>query len=124
MVSGTFGLFLWERMHNESIEHARTVAVNTIVMFEIFYLFNSRQIENSIFNMQSFFANRFVFLAVIILLLFQIAFTYLGAMQTLFQTVAIELRHWLWIVLISFSVLPLVEIEKFCIRTFKPNKLN
>ena len=124
MVSGTFGLFLWERMHNESIEHARTVAVNTIVMFEIFYLFNSRQIENSIFNMQSFFANRFVFLAVIILLLFQIAFTYLGAMQTLFQTVAIESRHWIWIVLISFSVLPLVEIEKFCIRTFKPNKLN
>jgi calcium-translocating P-type ATPase len=124
MVSGTFGLFLWERMHNESIEHARTIAVNTLVMFEIFYLFNSRQIEDSIFNMRSFFANRFVFLAIIILLLFQIAFTYLGAMQTLFQTVAIEWQHWLWIILIAFSVLPLVEIEKFFIRTFKPNKLN
>ena len=101
-----------------------SIAVNTLFLFEIFYLFNSRQIEDSIFNMRSFFANRFVFLAIIILLLFQIAFTYLGAMQTLFQTVAIEWQHWLWIILIAFSVLPLVEIEKLFIRTFKPNKLN
>ena len=41
--------------------------------------------------------------------------------QSLFSTVAIESRHWLWIVLIAFSVLPLVEIEKLFIRIFKPH---
>ena len=50
LMSGTFGLFLWEMEQDVSIEHARTVAVNTLVMFEIFYLFNSRYITASVFN--------------------------------------------------------------------------
>jgi len=49
---GTVGLFLWEMEQGASIEHARTVAVNTLVMFEIFYLFNSRYITASVFNWQ------------------------------------------------------------------------
>ena len=44
LMSGTFGLFLWEMDQGASIEHSRTVAVNTLIMFEIFYLFNSRYI--------------------------------------------------------------------------------
>ncbi|MEA1888948.1 MAG: cation-transporting P-type ATPase, partial [Pseudomonadota bacterium] len=44
LMTGTFGLFLREMEQGVSIEHARTVAVNTLVMFEIFYLFNSRYI--------------------------------------------------------------------------------
>jgi magnesium-transporting ATPase (P-type) len=42
LVAGTFGMFLWQRYHGASIEAARTVAVNTLVMFEVFYLFNAR----------------------------------------------------------------------------------
>ena len=38
MVGGTFGLFIWERMHGADIETARTVAVNALVVAEIFYL--------------------------------------------------------------------------------------
>ncbi|MFO7603198.1 MAG: cation-transporting P-type ATPase, partial [Gammaproteobacteria bacterium] len=42
LVSGTYGLFVWYREAGASLELARTVAVNTLVMFEIFYLFNAR----------------------------------------------------------------------------------
>ena len=42
MVFGTFGLFLWERLHGTEIETARTVAVNALVIAEVFYLFNTR----------------------------------------------------------------------------------
>ncbi len=42
MVIGTFGLFLWERLQGTDIETARTVAVNTLVIAEVFYLFNTR----------------------------------------------------------------------------------
>ena len=45
MVTGTFSLFLWERIHEVSIESARTVAVNTLVMFEVLYLINSRYLK-------------------------------------------------------------------------------
>jgi len=119
IVTGTFGLFLWERMHGETIEHARTVAVNTLVMFEIFYLFNSRKIEAPIINFEGFAGNRYALFAVVLLLLFQLAFTYLPVMQTLFHTVSISLDHWLWITLVAFSVLPLVEIEKWVIRKIR-----
>ncbi|OQK18712.1 carbonate dehydratase [Methyloprofundus sedimenti] len=116
IVTGTFGLFLWERLHGETIEHARTVAVNTLVMFEIFYLFNSRNIEGGIFNFEGIFGNRYALLAIVLLLIFQFAFTYLQVMQRLFGTVPINLGHWLLITLIAFSVLPLVELEKWVIR--------
>ncbi|HBE92931.1 MAG TPA: carbonate dehydratase, partial [Gammaproteobacteria bacterium] len=60
LMGGTFGLYLWEMERGVSIEHARTVAVNTLVMFEIFYLFNSRYITASIFNRAGLTGNRYV----------------------------------------------------------------
>ena len=122
IVIGTFGLFLWERMNGETIEHARTVAVNTLVMFEIFYLFNARKIEASILNIQGLTGNRYALFAVILLFLFQLCFTYFEQMNILFGTVPITLDHWLLIILVAFSVLPLVEIEKAVIRSIKPSK--
>ena len=116
MVSGTFGLFLWEREHGASIELARTVAVNTLVMFEIFYLFNSRYIKASVFNLNGLLGNRYVLIAVGVLIVFQGCFTYLPPMQTLFGTTGIDVMMWVRIVLVASSVLFLVELEKAVIR--------
>jgi magnesium-transporting ATPase (P-type) len=116
LMSGTFGLFLWEMEKGVSIEHARTVAVNTLVMFEIFYLFNSRYITASVFNWQGLTGNRYVLFAIGILIMFQLGFTYLAPMQSLFGTTAIGLNTWLPILLVASSVLFLVELEKFFVR--------
>ena len=99
-----------------SIEHARTVAVNTLVMFEIFYLFNARYIIASIFNWEGFTGNRYVLVAIGILVAFQLAFTYLAPMQLLFGTAAIDLIMWLRIAVVASSVLLLVELEKYFVR--------
>ncbi|VAW71448.1 Cation-transporting ATPase, E1-E2 family, partial [hydrothermal vent metagenome] len=112
MVTGTFGLFLWEREQGADIELARTVAVNTLVMFEIFYLFNSRYITASVLNLKGFLGNRYVLVAVGVLIVFQLCFTYLGPVQTLFGTTSIDVTMWLRIVLVASSVLFLVELEK------------
>ncbi len=116
LMGGTMGLFLWEMAKHASIEHARTVAVNTLVMFEIFYLFNSRYINDSVLNWEGFTGNRFVLIAIGILIIFQLAFTYLPPIQSLFGTTAIDLGMWLRILLVSSSVLFLVEIEKYLVR--------
>lgn len=121
LVTGTFGLFLWERSLDTSIEEARTVAVNTLVGFEMFYVFNSRYLHNSVLNWHGLFGNRWVWLAVILLSLFQLAFTYWPPMQKLFGTVAIDLHTWAMIVAVSSSVFILVEVEKCFIRLFKLN---
>ncbi|HEB82088.1 MAG TPA: cation-transporting P-type ATPase [Gammaproteobacteria bacterium] len=116
LMAGTFGLFLWEMDRGMSIEHARTVAVNTLVVFEIFYLFNSRYIKDSIFNMAGLTGNRYVLIAAAILLLFQMGFTYFEPMQILFGTAALDMDIWLRIVLVSSTVLFLVELEKYFVR--------
>ena len=122
LMAGTMGLFLWEMEQGANIEHARTVAVNTLVMFEIFYLFNSRYISASVFNWEGFIGNRYVLIAVAILIVFQLGFTYLAPMQTLFGTAAIGLNTWIIIVLVASSVLFLVELEKLIVRYIQMTK--
>ncbi|VAW91905.1 Cation-transporting ATPase, E1-E2 family [hydrothermal vent metagenome] len=116
LMGGTFGLFLWEMEQGASIEHARTVAVNTLVVFEIFYLFNSRYITASIFSWSGFFGNRYVLIAIGMLIILQLGFTYFAPMQSLFGTTAIGFTIWLRIFLISSTVLFLVELEKYFVR--------
>jgi magnesium-transporting ATPase (P-type) len=116
LMSGTFGLFIWDMERGASIEHARTVAVNTLVVFEIFYLFNSRYIKACILNWQGLTGNRYVLIAIVILIIFQLGFTYLEPMQSLFGSEAIDFTMWLRIILVSSSVLFLVELEKYFVR--------
>lgn len=116
LMLGTFGLFIWQQDQGVDIEYARTVAVNTLVMFEIFYLFNSRYISAPVLNKKGMLGNRYALMAIVILILFQLLFTYASPMQSLFGTAAITGQTWLLIIGISSSVLFLVEIEKWAIR--------
>lgn len=116
LVVGTFGLFIWEREHGMSIEFSRTVAVNTLVMFEIFYLFNSRYITASVMNKEGIFGNRYVLIAAGLLIVFQLIFTYTGVMQKMFGTAALDLGTWGIIIAVASSVFFLVEIEKAIVR--------
>jgi magnesium-transporting ATPase (P-type) len=124
LMSGTFGLYIWEIQRGMSIEYARTVAVNTLVMFEIFYLFNSRYLKDSILNWAGFTGNRYVLIAIGILIVLQLGFTYLTPMQVLFGTTDIDFMIWLRILLVSSSVLFLVEIEKYFLRRSESNKMS
>jgi magnesium-transporting ATPase (P-type) len=122
LVTGTFGLFLWEREQGASIELARTVAVNTLVMFEIFYLFNSRYIKANVLNLNGLLGNRYALIAIGVLIVFQVCFTYLGPMQALFGTTGIDVTTWARIVLVASSVLFLVELEKAVMRRADRNR--
>lgn len=119
LMFGTYGLFIWERSQNVDLEYARTVAVNTLVMFEIFYLFNSRYISGPVLNKAGLLGNKYALMAIGLLVLFQLAFTYLSPMQALFDTVALDAFTWFIIILVSSSVLFLVEFEKYVVRKFK-----
>ncbi len=122
LMGGTFGLFLWTIEQGASIEYARTVAVNTLVLFEIFYLFNARYITAPVLNFSGLTGNPYVLIAIVILLLFQLGFTYLSPLQTLFGTTAIDFAVWVRIVLVASSVLFLVELEKYIIRYMERNR--
>ena len=116
LLIGTFGIFLWETEQGASIERARTMAVNVLIYFEIFYLFNSRYITAPVLNVHGLLGNKFVLIAVAVLVVFQLGFTYLQPLQTLFGTTSIGPMDWLRIVAVASSVLFLVEIEKALFR--------
>ncbi len=116
LMLGTFGLFQWDIRQGESVEHARTVAVNTLVAFEIFYLFSSRYITAPVLNREGMLGNRYVLVAVAVLVVFQMIFTYAGPVQHLFGTEALAPEIWLRILLVGSTVLWLVELEKFLMR--------
>lgn len=121
LLLGTYGLFSWHQLQGVSLDYARTVAVNTLVMFEIFYLFNSRYISEQVLNKRGLLGNRYVLLASGSLVLFQLAFTYLPVMQQLFETTALSVHTWLLIMMVSSSVFFLVELEKYLVRRLKPS---
>jgi Ca2+-transporting ATPase len=108
----TYGLFEWALKDGASLEEARTIAVNTIVMIEIFYLFNCRSLTKSIFRME-FFSNKLIFLGVGAMILLQIVFTYIPVMNEIFQSKPIELDSWLKIIGVSLVTFLIIEIKKF-----------
>jgi calcium-translocating P-type ATPase len=116
LTAGTFGLFVWSKTQGMSIAEARTIAVNTLVMFEIFYLFNARYISAPVLNWFGLVGNHYVLFAIAILLVFQMGFTYQTHLQMLFGTASIDPIIWLVIIGVASSVLFLVEIEKYASR--------
>ncbi len=119
MLAGTFGLFLWEINHGAEVAAARTVAVNALVMFEIFYAVSTRYLGANTFTWQGLFGSRQLLLAAGLVIALQIAFTYAGFMQVLFDTRPLPLAAWIRLVAISSSVYVLVELEKWAIRRWR-----
>ncbi|WP_372598111.1 cation-transporting P-type ATPase [Amphritea sp.] len=112
MVSGAFGLFLWERSNGTDIDTARTIAVNTLVVLEVFYLLNSRFLTRSVLNRDGILGNHYALYAIALVMLFQLLFTYLPIMQLFFHTTPINAMAWGKILLIGLLFFLAVELEK------------
>ena len=117
LVGGTFGHYLWvESRPGASIAFARTVAINTLVIGQMFYLFNSRYIIAPSWNWRGLFGSRPVLLACAALLVLQALFTYAPPLQTLFHTVPLAPADWTRIFIFGLLVFLAVEIEKSILR--------
>jgi magnesium-transporting ATPase (P-type) len=114
----TIAVFLIEMRLGMPVELARTMAVNTLVCAQAFYLFNSRFLRESSLSFARLFTNRAVWLAVGVLAVLQLVFVYAPFMQRLFGSTALEPRHWLVPLGIGLAVFLIVEAEKAIFRRF------
>jgi P-type Ca2+ transporter type 2C len=94
---------------------ARTIAVNTLVGGQLFYLFNCRKIRVASLG-KGFFNNKYVFIAAGALILLQMAFVYAPFMNLFFDTAPIGAFYWLFPLGAGLSVFFIVELEKFIIH--------
>ncbi len=114
----TIAVFLVERRWEMPLELARTMAVNTLVCGQAFYLFNSRFLRASSLRPKLLFSNRVAWFAVAVLALLQLGFVYAPFMHVWFGSAALELRHWLVPLGVGLAVFLIVETEKALIRRF------
>jgi cation-transporting P-type ATPase F len=116
LLAGSFGLFEWELSRGESVAAARTVAVNVFVFGELFYLFNCRSLTYSMFTL-GVFSNQWLFVGVVTMVVFQLLFTYLPAMQRVFGTAALGGTEWMLIIAVGVVIYSVVDIEKRLVRS-------
>lgn len=116
MMVGALGLFLWELQAGTGIETARTMAVNAVVVAEMFYLLNSRFILAPVLSRQGLTGNRVVLLALLACIPLQIAFTHAPLMQAIFDSTALTALEWAKVVAAGLLVFCVAELEKAVIR--------
>lgn len=115
LLVGSFGMFDWALHQGNSLETARTCAVNVFVFGEIFYLFNCRSLRHSMFQI-GLFSNRWVLGGIGLTLLLQMLFTYLPAMNVAFGSRPIGFLEWGLIISVSFVIYIVIEVEKWIRR--------
>ena len=98
----------------DDVHHARTMAFTTLMMFQIFNVFNSRSNIESAFH--GLFSNRWLWAAVALSVGLHVLVIYVPFLQTAFDTTALSLNDWLVCVLVASSVLWLGELVKFIRR--------
>ena len=116
LLFGVFGIFRWLRGQGTDVETARTAAVNTLVLFEVFYLFNVRKLRASPFSDLFSREARIAWAAAGTVIFFQLLFTYAPFMQWLFSTRPVELSVWAASVGVAATIFLLVEVEKALLR--------
>ena len=114
----TLGVFSLLRNNGLDDDYARTIAVNTLVAGQLFYLFNCRKIQHPALG-KGFFNNRYAFWAAGALIILQMGFVYLPFMNTFFNSKAIAAAYWLYPVAAGALVFLLVELEKYILLKFK-----
>ncbi|ADH84800.1 cation-transporting P-type ATPase [Desulfurivibrio alkaliphilus] len=119
--AGTFWHFVWmEEVAGASLELARTVAINTLVAGQAFYLLNLRLIHQPVLIGLEVFRSRAMWTAIGILIILQLTFTFAPFMNALFGTTAIPAEHWWRILLFGLLVFIIVEAEKIMIKRLLP----
>ncbi|MEN5081541.1 HAD-IC family P-type ATPase [Bosea sp. TWI1241] len=113
---GGFGIFAYARAKGLSDETARTMVVNTLVVMEIFYLFNVRFLHGRSLSWRGALGTPSVLLAIAAVVTAQLGFTYAPWMQDLFGTRPVALADGVVIVLIGVAMFGLLEGEKLVLR--------
>lgn len=112
-VAGIFGIFAWTRIHGASLEEARTYAVNTLVVMEVFYLFSVRYLRAPSLTLKGILGTRAVLIAVAAVVSLQLVFTYAPFMATFFDTRPVDFIHGAEIIAVGVALFVVLEIEKW-----------
>lgn len=94
-----------------ALRKAQTMAVTTVVMFQVFYLFQCRSLRTSVLRVDPF-SNLTIYSGVLVTVAMQIAFVHSSLMNRAFNSAPLELDEWLLSIAVATAVLPIVSLHK------------
>jgi calcium-translocating P-type ATPase len=115
----TLSAFFWMKSQGASDPLARTVAVNALVIGQIFYLLNSRFKIDSSLSPFAHLGNRYLPMGIGAVIVLQLLYTYAPPLQSVFETEALPLGVWPWLLLGGLIFFLVVEAEKAIIRAMR-----
>ncbi|MBB5174295.1 HAD-IC family P-type ATPase [Texcoconibacillus texcoconensis] len=117
---GTFIMFM--NLVNQGYDQAtiNSVVLHTIVLLQLFHLFNCRNEIGFAFN-KNFFENKVAFIVSGVLILLQAFILYVPFMNVAFETVPLGINDWIFPLILGVIVFILIEVEKYITRTFVKN---
>ena len=119
MGAGMLVMFRWELDTTDSLVAAQTVALTTMVVFQVFQAGNSRSETESVFR-RSPWSNKLLFVATIAALGLHVAALYLPPTQYVLRVEPIGLGAWVRIVVVATSILVAMELHKALRRSTGP----
>jgi Ca2+-transporting ATPase len=123
MTAGAVGLFLWRYelemaarvttglTQAQIVSEAQTMAVTTVIMFQVFYMLSCRSLKDSVFRI-GLFSNKTVFIGIGAVLALQALFIYAPPMQAIFSTFPLTAQSLLFSALAGAIILPVISVEK------------
>jgi Ca2+-transporting ATPase len=115
MAAGTLLLFWWELQESGQIGRAQTVALTTMVLFQVFHVGNCRSERRSVFALSPW-SNPFLFAATAAALLVHVAALYLPPTQFLLRVEPLDAGAWIRMALVASTILIAIEAHKLVRR--------
>jgi magnesium-transporting ATPase (P-type) len=109
---GVYGIYTYAIDRGYSTELARTLAVNTLVVLEIFHLFFIRNIYDTSLTWQAVRGTKVVWTMIIVITAAQLAITYLPPLQAIFATEAVPFLDGLLVIGTGVVLFAIIETEK------------
>lgn len=109
---GVFGIYDYAVSRGNSEAFARTLAMNTLVILEIFHLLFIRNFKETALSWDAVKGTPIVWAAIAIVLCGQLLITYLPWLQTIFGTQALPFSALLLMIGIGVALFIILEIEK------------
>lgn len=116
---GVYGIYSYAIDRGYSLEMARTLSLNTLVVMEIFHLFFIRNIYGTSLTWKAVRGTKVVWMVVIIITAAQLAMTYLPSLQSIFSTAPVSFWDGVIILCIGVALFAIIEIEKQIRLLFK-----
>jgi Ca2+-transporting ATPase len=106
-----FGLFVWARNSGRSIEESMTMTFVSLVLIQFFKAYNFRSERHSV--LQKPLANKWLNIAILWELILLVIIVYAPAFHAPFGTFSLSLVDWVIVIVLAFTVSPVLELAKW-----------